>query len=129
MPAQKKENKLNIERINQMNKNILEHYLEYGTYTYPGLYKDYLKSLPDDISELGNLICHQVIHRAVLKNGNTLANADKKYGDMNKFPWFRLKCDDDILMTAAAMITELFRLDETEPLRIKSLLLAGMFQY
>lgn len=96
----------------KIDKNVSNHYLQYGTYTYPGCYKDYLKLLPDDITELGNLICHQVIHRAVLKNGNTRSNADKKYGDMEKYPWLKLKCDDDVLMTAAAMIAELFRLDE-----------------
>jgi hypothetical protein len=94
-----------------MHDLLLDHYLQYSTYTFPGCYTDFLKSLPDDISELGALICHQVIHRTVLKNGNTLTNADKKYGDMKKYPWFRLKCDDDVLMTASAMIAELLRLD------------------
>ena len=31
---------------------------------------------------------------------------------MTKFPWYRLRCEDDVLLTAAAMTAELFRLDE-----------------
>lgn len=94
-----------------MNENILKHYLQVGTYSNPGCYIDFLKSLPDNVPELGNLICHQVIHRVTLKNGNTDANADMKYGDMNAFSWHRLRCDDGTLLTAPAMIAELLRLD------------------
>ena len=94
-----------------MKEKILNHYLQFSTYTNPGCYVDFLKSLPDDISELGNLICHQVIHRVILKNGNTNANSDKKYGDMDKYPWYGLRCDDDVLLTTLAMVGELLRLD------------------
>lgn len=94
-----------------MRKEILNHYLETGTYTFSGPYEDYFKSLPDDIAELSRLVCSQVIHRVTLKDGNSGANENLIYGDMTKFPWYRLRCDDDVLMTAAAMTTELFRLD------------------
>ena len=87
-----------------MNKKTLDHYLQVSTYTNPGCYKEYLKSLPDTVSELGNLICHQVIHRVTLKAGNTGANADQKYGDMDKYPWYKLRCDDDVFMSAISMI-------------------------
>ncbi|MDF2944190.1 MAG: hypothetical protein K0S01_3048 [Herbinix sp.] len=30
-----------------MNKKLKQHYLETGSYTYAGLYKEYFKSLPD----------------------------------------------------------------------------------
>lgn len=95
-----------------MNAKILDHYLETGTYTYAGAYKDYFMSLTDDIEELGKLVCSQVIHRITLKEGNTNANKNMLYGDMNRFPWYRMRCEDDILLTAAAMTAELFRLDE-----------------
>jgi hypothetical protein len=36
-----------------------------GVYTYAGNYAAYFKSLPDDIPELCNLICSQVIHRVI----------------------------------------------------------------
>lgn len=94
-----------------MRQDILIHYEETGTYTYAGLYADYFRSLPSDIKELGNLICAQVIHRVTLHQGNTGANADLIYGDMTKYPWYRLRCEDDVLLTATAMTAELFRLD------------------
>lgn len=90
---------------------MLNHYLQFSTYTNPGCYLDILKSLPDDIYELGRLVCHQVIHRVTLKDGNTNANSDKKYGDMEKYPWYKLRCDDDVLLTTLSMVGELFRLD------------------
>ncbi len=95
-----------------MNKELRKHYLETGTYTYAGQYQDYFKSLPNEIEELGRLICSQVIHRVTLREGNTNANKDMIYGDMNRFPWHRMRCEDDILLTATAMTAELFRMDE-----------------
>jgi len=94
-----------------MNKKILEHYLEFSAFTNPGCYKDYLQKLPDDIKELGDLVSHQIIHRVTLKDGNTNANKDKRYGDMDKYPWYRLRCDDDIVPTTVAMLAELLRMD------------------
>jgi hypothetical protein len=94
-----------------MNKNILDHYLQFGMFTNPGCYRDTLRAMPDDIKELGDLVGHQIIHRVTLKEGNTKANHDLRYGDMEKFPWHRLRCEDDVLPTAVSMIAELFRLN------------------
>lgn len=94
-----------------MRDEIRQHYLGTSTYTYAGPYLEYFKSLPDDISELGNLICSQVIHRVTLAEGNTNANETLRYGDMNMFPWYRMRCEDDIFLTAIAMTAELFRMD------------------
>ena len=94
-----------------MDNNLKQHYLSTGAYTYAGEYHSYFQSLPDDIMELGNLICSQVIHRITLRDGNTNANQSLIYGDMNLFPWYRHRCDDDIFLTAVAMTAELFRLD------------------
>jgi hypothetical protein len=94
-----------------MSSKILNHHLTTSAYTYAGSYEDYFKSLPDDIPELCRLICSQVIHPTTLKEGNTKANASLAYGDMTKFPWHRMRCEDDILQTATAMTAELFRLD------------------
>jgi len=92
-------------------KNILDHYLEFGPYTYPGPYLDLLKNeLPSDIQKIGNLIRKQTIHRLVLENGNVHSNADKRYGDMEKIPKYR-QAEDDIFPTATAMLSELFRRD------------------
>lgn len=87
------------------------HYLASGPFTCPGLYGDYFRSLPDDPGELSRLISHQIIHRVTLAQGNTFANADLRYGDMNRWPWERGPCEDDIYLTAPAMAAGLFRLD------------------
>ena len=67
-----------------------------GPYTYAGLYETYFCSLPDEPEELGNLISHQIVHRVTLREGNTNANADLRYGDMTRYPWYRARCEDDI---------------------------------
>ena len=95
-----------------MEKHILEHYRKTGTFTYAGGYGDYFRSLPEEISVLGRLICGQVIHRVTLKEGNTNANVALLYGDMNRYPWYRMRCEDDVFLTASALTAELVRLDE-----------------
>lgn len=95
-----------------MDQRILEHYRQTGTFTYAGGCKDYFRSLPDEIPTLGRLICSQVIHRVTLREGNSNANQTLLYGDMNRYPWYRMRCEDDIFLTATAMAGELFRLDE-----------------
>lgn len=94
-----------------MNKEVLSHYLEFGIYTNPGLYKEQLKNdLPNDIREIGLLVRKNIIHRTTLASGNTGTNADLRFGDMDKIPWYR-QPEDDILVTAAAMLAELYRRD------------------
>ena len=94
-----------------MDKKILNHYLQFSQYTDPGLYGDVLKiSLPNDVREIGLLVRKQLIHRMVLKNGNTGSNADLRYGDTTRVPWTR-QPEDDIFVTAPAMLAELFRRD------------------
>lgn len=94
-----------------MDKKILDHYLQFSQYTNPGLYGDLLKdSLPNDIRELGLLVRKQLIHRTVLKNGNTGSNADLRYGDTTRIPWTR-QPEDDVFVTASAMLAELYRRD------------------
>ncbi|PIV68061.1 MAG: hypothetical protein COS07_05350 [Candidatus Aenigmarchaeota archaeon CG01_land_8_20_14_3_00_37_9] len=95
-----------------MNKEILNHYLQFSVFTNPGCYKEMLQKLPEDIRKIGILVRKQIIHRVTLRKGNIGSNSDLRYGDMDKFPWWRLRCDDDILPTASAMISELMRLDK-----------------
>lgn len=94
-----------------MKPELLEHFLQTGPFTYAGLYQDYFRSLPDDPRELGDLLSHQIVHRVTLHEGNTNANADLRYGDMNEYPWHRMRCEDDMFLTAPAIAAELFRLD------------------
>ncbi len=90
----------------------LNDYLKFSMMTNPGVYKDKLKKdLPEDIRKIGDLVRKQIIHRTTLAAGNTGTNADKKFGDMAKVPWYR-QPEDDYLVTAAAMIAELHRRDK-----------------
>lgn len=94
-----------------MEQHLLSHYLETGPYTYAGAYAEVFRALPDDPRELSLLLSRQILHRVTLAQGNTNANADLRYGDMNDYPWHRLRCEDDVFLTAPAMAAELFRLD------------------
>ena len=94
-----------------MSSHMLNHYLAFGPFTNPGCYEGYLRSkLPSSIPEIGKLVRSQIIHKMVLRNGNTGSNADLRYGDMTKVPWHR-QCEDDLFPTAASMLAELFRRD------------------
>lgn len=95
-----------------MNKEIQDFYLKFSTFTYPGCYLEFFNDLPIEVEEIGLLVRKQLIHRTTLRDGNTGSNSDLKYGDMNQVPWHRLKCDDDILMTASSMVAELLRLED-----------------
>ena len=95
-----------------MNQKVKKHFLEFSTFTYPGLYQDKLKNdLPDDVREIGFLVRKNFIHRTTLAAGNTGTNANLMFGDMTKVPWWR-QPEDDILVTAGAMLAELYRRDE-----------------
>jgi len=95
-----------------MNEDIVKRFLEFGTYNYPGLYQEKLKTeLPDDVREIGLLVRQNFIHRTTLAAGNVGTNADLKFGDMTQVPWWR-QPEDDVLVTAAAMFAELYRRDE-----------------
>lgn len=93
-----------------MQQKVLDHYLRYGLFTYPGSYEKYLKSLPDDIGKIGHLLRWSVIHRTTLDWGNKGTNSDLKFGDMTKVPWYR-QAEDDNLTTTSAILAELFRRD------------------
>lgn len=88
-----------------------EHYLAFSTFTNPGLYKDLLSALPDDVREIGLLVRQNFVHRTTLAWGNTKTNSDLRFGDMNEMPWWR-QPEDDNLATAAAMLAELYRRDD-----------------
>jgi hypothetical protein len=95
-----------------MNEKIKKHYLDFSIHTFSGLYKEKLKSeLPDDIRSIGLLVRKNFIHRSTLASGNVGSNADLKFGDMTQVPWWR-QPEDDILVTAGAMLTELYRRDD-----------------
>lgn len=94
-----------------MTEQIKAHYRQTGPFTFAGPYREYFQSLPENPRELGNLISHQIVHRVTLREGNTNANADLRYGDMTQYPWYLPRCHDDYFLTAPAITAELFRLD------------------
>lgn len=97
--------------IFHMNKVVLNHYKQFGTYTYPGCYKDYLKGkLPNDIEKIGFLVRKNLIHRTTLAAGNRGTNRNLRFGDMKLVPWWR-QPEDAVLVTASSMLAELFRRD------------------
>lgn len=91
-----------------MDKMILSHYLEYSQFTYPGPYEKHLKSLPDDIKELGLLLRKQLIHRTTVEQGKVGFDATAE--EVERTPWWR-QAEDDNFNTAAAILAELFRRD------------------
>ena len=94
-----------------ISKEILDHYLQFSTFTFPGLYLEKLKNdLPDDIRKIGYLVRKNIIHRSTLAEGNVGTNSDLRFGDMTKVPWWR-QAEDDVLPTTVAMIAELYRRD------------------
>ncbi len=96
----------------KLNKRIIDHYLEFSQYTYLGLYKNIIeKNLPPDVRKIGELVRKQFIHRTTLEAGNVGTNADKKFGDMKKVPWFR-QPEEDVFVTAPAIVAELYRRDK-----------------
>jgi len=85
---------------------LLDFYRKTSLYTNYGPYKKYFKSLTDNIFELAQLVNGQTIHRSVLlKSYYQNTNIFKEY------PWYRYRCEDDVLLTVPAMMAELFRLD------------------
>ena len=87
-------------------EEILEFYKKTSMYTNYEPYKDYFISLSDNINELAKLVNNQTIHRSTLiRSYYQETNVAKEY------PWYRYRCEDDILLTAPAMMAELFRYD------------------
>lgn len=97
--------------MTELNQKQREHYLLFSTFTNPGLYKDLLTELPEDIRDLGLLVRQNFVHRTTLAWGNTRSNTDLRFGDMTQMPWWR-QPEDDNLTTTAAMLAELYRRDE-----------------
>jgi len=95
-----------------LDPKLQKHYLQFSTFTNPGLYKQGLiDNLPNDIREIGLLVRQNFIHRTTLAAGNTGTNTDLRFGDMARMPWWR-QAEDDNLPTAAAMLAELYFRDE-----------------
>lgn len=93
-----------------MKSENLNHFLEFSKFDFPGGYLEDIRALPDEVASIGKLIRQNVIHRTTLAAGNVGTNRDKRFGDMDLISKLR-QPDDDYLVTAAAMLAELYRLD------------------
>lgn len=93
-----------------MREELFEFYKKISVYTNFLPYKEYFKSLPDDLDELIHLIRSNIIHRVELVKAYKGDETKQKLTE--EFPWYRYRCEDDILLTAPAIMAELFRQDE-----------------
>lgn len=91
--------------------NTQTFYLQTSEFTELGLYRDFARSLPDDINELCLLQRAQIIHPVGLLNPSTRMDKDTFWGDLSEIPLTRLDFEEDYFPTAMSMFAELLRLD------------------
>lgn len=96
-----------------MNNELFNFYKQTSLYTDLGLYKNFMKNLPNDINELCILQRKQIIHPVVFDIPNIRKQSNCFWGDMTKVPITRLDYEDDLFPTAISMISELLRKDKT----------------
>ncbi|MDE7357932.1 MAG: transglutaminase-like domain-containing protein, partial [Lachnospiraceae bacterium] len=96
-----------------MNEEMLQYYMETSVYTDVGIYKEFILSLPDDISSLGMLVCDQITHPSMYFTEPSPYLEDVYYGKFSAYPKRRFKNEDELYITAAAMIAGILRLDST----------------
>lgn len=93
------------------NKEILDFYKQTSCFTDLGYYKEFAKSLPDDIEKLCALQRMQIIHPVILQD--TYDEKEDKnawiWGDIKSIPPTRLIYEEDYFPTAQSMLAELLR--------------------
>ena len=95
-----------------MNEKTYQRYLETSVYTYLGLYGDFARSLPDDIPSIGMLVCDQITHPSMYFTEPWPYLEDTYFGKFSSYPKNRFKNEDELYITAAAMVAGILRLDE-----------------
>ena len=95
-----------------MNEKIYQRYLKTSVYTYVGLYKDFILSLPNDIPSIGMLVCDQITHPSMYFTEPSTYLEDTYYGKFTSYPKNRFKNEDELYITAVSMIAGILRLDE-----------------
>ena len=96
-----------------MNETVYRRYLETSVYTYAGMYRGFLASLPDDISSIGRLVCDQITHPSMYYTEPSPYLEETYFGKFSSYPGNRFKNEDELYITAVAMIAGILRLDET----------------
>lgn len=92
-----------------MNNERIEFYKNTSPYTELGPYKDFAKSLPNDITELCYLLRMQIIHPSAFKKEEIRNSKNCFWGNMTEISEKALIREDDILPTAIGMLAELLR--------------------
>ena len=95
-----------------MNENLYQRYLETSIYTDVGYYHDFIVSLPDDIHEIGMLVCDQITHPSMYFTEPSHYLEDTYYGEFSNYPKQRFKNEDELYITAVSMIAGILRLDK-----------------
>ena len=94
-----------------MNDKMLQRYLETSVYTDVGPYRDFVLSLPDDIASIGMLVCDQITHPSMYFTKVSPYLEENYYGKFSSYPKHRFKNEDELYITAVAMIAGILRLD------------------
>ena len=92
---------------------MYQRYLETSIYTYVGIYKEFILSLPDDIPSIGMLVCDQITHPSLYFTEPSSYLEDTYFGKFASYPKHRFKNEDELYITAVSMIAGILRLDET----------------
>lgn len=95
-----------------MNEKKWQYYLQTSIYTYAGAYKELLLSLPDDIPSIGRLVCDQITHPSMYFTEPSTYLEDVYFGKFLAYPKHRFRNEDEIYITAIAMIAGILYLDE-----------------
>lgn len=92
---------------------MYQRYLETSIYTYVGIYKEFILSLPNDIPSIGMLVCDQITHPSMYFTEPSPYLEDTYFGSFASYPKRRFKNEDELYITAVSMIAGILRLDET----------------
>lgn len=95
-----------------MKEKKWQYYLQTSIYTYAGAYKELLLSLPDDIPSIGRLVCDQITHPSMYFTEPSTYLEDVYFGKFFAYPKHRFRNEDEIYITAIAMIAGILYLDE-----------------
>lgn len=94
-----------------MNEKLYQRYLETSVYTDVGYYKEFVISLPDDIPSIGMLVCDQITHPVMYFTEPSSYLEETYFGKISSYPRQRFKNEDELYITAVAMIAGILRLD------------------
>lgn len=95
-----------------MKNKLYQNYLQTSVYTYVGAYKEFILSLPDDVSSIGMLVCDQITHPSMYFTEPSPYLENTYYGKFASYPKERFKNEDELYITAVSMIAGILRLDE-----------------